>query len=60
MKRLPNYFQKLIDLVDQNPNLTAPGTVTHSVIAHDDWCAIFHGGACNCDPDITLVPEDIQ
>jgi hypothetical protein len=23
-------------------------------IYHDDWCGIFAGTRCNCDPDITL------
>lgn len=23
-------------------------------IGHDRWCAVFHGGACNCDPDVSI------
>ena len=23
-------------------------------VAHDDWCGIFDGKRCNCDPDIKL------
>ena len=23
-------------------------------VAHGDWCGIFEGKRCNCDPDITL------
>jgi hypothetical protein len=23
-------------------------------IAHDDWCAVYTGGYCNCDPDIRV------
>ena len=25
-------------------------------IFHDDWCGIYKGGRCNCDPDIQLPP----
>jgi hypothetical protein len=33
-----------------------PRTVgLHQVsVAHDDWCGIFEGARCNCDPDIAL------
>ena len=24
-------------------------------IRHDSWCAIFQGGACNCDPDVEIA-----
>ena len=24
-------------------------------IAHDDWCQMYLGGPCNCDPDITIT-----
>jgi hypothetical protein len=23
-------------------------------VAHDDWCGVFQGQRCNCDPDIRL------
>ena len=23
-------------------------------VAHDDWCGIFEGKRCNCDPDVRL------
>jgi hypothetical protein len=23
-------------------------------VAHDDWCAMFEGKRCDCDPDISL------
>jgi len=28
------------------------GRLYHTVFFHDDWCAIYSGGACNCNPDI--------
>ena len=33
------------------------GTVKHAEVKHDDWCAIFQGGACDCEPTITLHDE---
>lgn len=33
------------------------GTLRHIDIFHDDWCAIFKGGECNCNPDVLLRPE---
>jgi hypothetical protein len=29
------------------------GRVYHMVMHHDDWCSIYSGGGCNCDPIIT-------
>lgn len=23
---------------------------------HDDWCGIYDGRPCNCDPDVVVVP----
>lgn len=30
------------------------GSVSHAAVIHDDWCGIFSGGECNCDPDILI------
>jgi hypothetical protein len=27
------------------------------VVFHDDWCGIFKGSACNCNPDVGPVKE---
>lgn len=39
-----NYMKKLLAM-----HLT-PG---HADIYHDDFCEVFKGGFCNCDPTIT-------
>ena len=32
----------------------------HFKISHDDWCAFFKDGVCNCDPDIReMLPWEI-
>jgi hypothetical protein len=45
-----NYFDKVANL-----NIR-PGTVNHVDIRHDDGCAVFGGGYCDCDPDVELRP----
>lgn len=25
-----------------------------TMVAHDEWCAHFRGGECDCDPDVSL------
>ncbi|MDE5465227.1 hypothetical protein [Bradyrhizobium sp. CSS354] len=36
---------------------TMPG-ISHCTILHDDGCAIFQRQACNCIPDISIIPAD--
>jgi len=33
----------------------SPG-VANLEVRHDDWCLIYNGGECNCDPDLYLHP----
>lgn len=38
-----------------------PGGVTIVQVRHDNWCAIFKGGECNCHPLMnyeTVDPEE--
>jgi hypothetical protein len=54
-KKVPqhNYLRKLQFMWRSG---AIPRTVgLHQVsVAHDDWCGIFEGARCNCDPDIAL------
>ncbi len=34
-----------------------PGRLYHTNIYHDDWCGIWSGRKCNCDPDIVMRPH---
>jgi hypothetical protein len=45
-----NYLRALLKIA---PTLPA-GFVTINVL-HDDWCAFFAGGACDCDPELVPV-----
>jgi hypothetical protein len=50
-----NYVRKILQATERNP--PKPGTVNHVSIAHDDWCDLLAGkGACNCDPDVVVLP----
>jgi hypothetical protein len=45
---LPRYMDALMKLAGKQP-----GQVIEVNIAHDDWCAHWKGGACNCNPSVT-------
>ena len=55
-----NYYAKLMKLY-QEGRLPA-ASLSEVEILHDDWCAVYTGGYCNCDPDIQLRvhPSDIS
>lgn len=48
-----NHARKMAKMIAEGkiPNMP-PGTIRHLDIFHDDWCKVFSGGYCNCDPDI--------
>ncbi len=46
-----NYFQKLMALCEQGR--VKPG-VTCVDVYHDDWCGIYRGDYCNCNPEVRL------
>jgi|GEM_PF-4703479 len=35
------------------------GAVSHLTILHDDWCAIFDGGYCDCNVEIMWQPVEV-
>lgn len=45
-----NYYKKLMSLVRKEK--IGAGEIHDVDIVHDDWCAIFSGRYCNCNPDI--------
>ena len=61
MKILHNYERKLQDLINAKiiPTLTQPGV--HDIkIEHDDWCLIYKGGFCNCNPDVFYNGKKVE
>ena len=49
-----NYLKKLMKLYEQGKIPSTSLTVVD--IYHDDWCGVYQGEYCNCDPDIQLRP----
>jgi len=45
-----------VELLGEQVARHGRGTVTQVRIAHDEWCGIFHGRPCDCDPDVSVVP----
>jgi hypothetical protein len=56
-----NYQVKLLHLYRSGKlaGLT-PGKLAHVDIYHDDWCNVFSGGVCNCNPDIKVRGDSGQ
>jgi hypothetical protein len=48
-----NYVRKLLYLRRLG---LIPNGVHIGDIYHDDWCGIWDGKRCNCNPDIRLTP----
>jgi hypothetical protein len=49
-----NHVKKMRKMVAEGKLKPPPGEVSIANIFHDDWCNIFKGGYCNCDPAIKL------
>ncbi len=52
MQQEHNYMKKIRRMVADG-QIPAEAGLSHLSIRHDDWCGIFKGGVCNCDPEIT-------
>ena len=52
--RKHNYFPKVMELIERGE--VPPARVSEVDIYHDDWCRIYRGGYCNCDPEVKLRP----
>jgi hypothetical protein len=50
-----NYYKKLLKLYKAGKLRAASLSLVD--IYHDDWCGIYHGRYCNCDPDIKIRPS---
>jgi hypothetical protein len=44
-------------LPEVGPDALALPGVTHMVVAHDEWCAIYDGSDCNCEPEVRFFAE---
>lgn len=46
----PNYVKEMARLFDAG--IIKRGDFLNVLVAHDDWCAIYDGKPCDCEPDI--------
>ena len=50
-----DYMKKLLPI-----GLALPqGTLWDATCYHYNWCGIYDGRRCNCDPDVVVVPLDL-
>jgi hypothetical protein len=49
-----NYHAKLMPLMEAMLAQGVPPGVSSIRVAHDDWCGIYQGKRCNCDPEVSL------
>lgn len=53
------YMRKLKRMFERGLIKVMPETLNDIVIMHDEWCHIFKGKICNCDPDVgPIVSRD--
>ena len=45
----PAYLPAVVALAEH----VTPGTVQRVDVCHDNWCGIFKGEACNCNPVVS-------
>ena len=50
-----NYEAKVLKLIEENPKLMCG--LADIDIRHDNWCAVYGGHPCNCDPDVKVRGE---
>lgn len=49
MKSLPTYLKQVLKHVKDVP----PGQIVlHVEVQHDDWCGIYEGRSCDCEPSV--------
>lgn len=55
--KAPNKYQAAINraAAASKFDMVKPGTVQTLEVQHDDWCSIFKGGQCDCNPTMELV-----
>lgn len=49
-----SYKKQLLELCASGAIDLRPGATPQITVSHDDWCMVFSGGGCNCEPDIRL------
>jgi hypothetical protein len=51
----PNFLSRAVRLLERSEGRMRPGHLYQLRVRHDDWCRHWGGGACDCDPECSLV-----
>ena len=62
--RAPKRDNRLAETVRHWPQVPPeerylPGTVSHVLYQHDDWCLIFLGEECDCSPIVSVHRQPV-
>jgi hypothetical protein len=49
-----SYLEKVLNLAREVIDPDRPG-IHHVNVFHDDYCQVFTGGECNCNPDVQMT-----
>jgi len=56
--RQNGFFEDYVrHLPEVGPGFLGQPGITHMVCFHDDWCRIYDGEGCNCEPDVKFYAE---
>lgn len=48
----PNYLKQISEMQGRGELPSTPDAVSHVTVSHDDWCMVWNGAQCNCEPTI--------
>jgi hypothetical protein len=58
MARENDFFNSYVrHLPEVGPEVIGKPGVSHVVFHHNEWCEIYSGKGCNCDPEVTFYAE---
>jgi hypothetical protein len=48
----------MLDFAGENSSMLRPGRIRWAEVLHDDWCGIFSGRRCHCNPVLRWRNEE--
>jgi hypothetical protein len=58
MAKHDSFYNKYVQhLPEVGPEVLGKPGVNHMVCFHDEWCRIYDGKGCNCDPQVKFYSE---
>lgn len=56
--KVHNYLKKLAQMEQRGQVKVGPaGSLNNMTVRHDDWCGVYKGEECNCDPNIEFEAD---